>query len=213
MSGFGEAPETPRCLACLDAETNRQRGRRSREDVLRAAGCRSEALLREPFEVERYPGGRWPTDLRTPSTRRVDLPTWAEGGEGTLVIMGSVGLGKTFLGTELLYRAWKAEPSRSVCWCRAVDLIRELRQRNFGPIVRARRSAALLVDDIHLVPSWGVDTIYDLVDDRAPRPVLTVVTTNLDWSGLARWSPPVADRLAVGLGVSVGRGESMRIPA
>lgn len=195
------------CRACYVRRFVRFATEPERSPTLEAAGVPAR-VVREPFDVDRLPGG-WPRHpSNDPARHAVDLAEWT-GDEFPLVtFLGEIGVGKTMLASELLWR--QALLERSVRFVRAASLVDAVFSR------RVRRAefvepGALVVDDLgrgHGAPeAWA--TIAEVIIDRDDALAPTIVTTNLSFRHLAECHAALADRLRAGLCCRLA-GESQR---
>ncbi len=209
--GCGDAQwsATPReKRLCMPCEFRLQtQPTRSREEILAAAGTPSEFL--EPFETGRVPGG-WPT--RHPPTHckrrgKVNLSEWNGERWSSLLIRGNVGVGKTMLATELLWRAHQR--GLQITWTSAGHYVASVFNRRVTRPIET--IDALVVDDLglgHEAPAaWNA--IAHLVCERYAHRRMTIYTSNLTFEELYSTSLAVADRLRSGLLLML-RGESQR---
>jgi DNA replication protein DnaC len=118
------------------------------------------------------------------------------------LILGPVGVGKTFLATALGHAAIRRR--YSVIFCRADVLLKKLRASRLdnshdAEIRKLLRVDLLLLDDFALQPFDGLDTadIYELIVERH-RVASTVVTSNrepIEW--LAQMADPLLAQSAI----------------
>ncbi len=136
------------------------------------------------------------------------------------LIMGPVGVGKTFVATALGHAAVRRR--YSVVFCRADVLLKRLRASRLdnshdAEMRRLVRVDLLVLDDFALQPMDGLDTsdVYDLIVERH-RAASTVVTSNrepIEWLGQmadALLAQSAIDRLQSAAYELVLEGESYR---
>jgi DNA replication protein DnaC len=136
------------------------------------------------------------------------------------LIMGPVGVGKTFVATALGHAAVRRR--YSVVFCRADVLLKRLRASRLdnshdAEMRKLLRVDLLLLDDFALQPMDGLDTsdVYDLIVERH-RAASTVVTSNrepIEWLGQmadALLAQSAIDRLQSAAYELVLEGESYR---
>ncbi len=210
--------EPRRCRTCelaaieqAELEAGRARHRlASRAEVLRAGGCPVRFLV-EAFDENRISGG-WPRHSAKddPAKHLVDLRQWNGRPYATLVIASVVGVGKTMLATELLWRAWQR--GRSILWIRADQLVQRVYgNRDPDLLFRVVHAEAALIDDLGRGYSGDAWKLLDsVVAQRHQTQRQTVFTTNSPLASgpasLYALAPALADRLYDGLFVKLPSG-------
>lgn len=105
-----------------------------------------------------------------------------------LLLMGMAGLGKSFLGNAVAYRALGrgVEVVRATAYGFVQDTLASIRGEGRGA-ARCRRTPLLVLDDLGtepLVPNVTVESLFALVNDRAAAGLATVMATNLSFAEL-----------------------------
>ena len=105
-----------------------------------------------------------------------------------LLLMGMAGLGKSFLGNAVAYRALGrgVEAVRATAYGFVQDTLASIRGEGRGA-ARCRRTPLLVLDDLGtepLVPNVTVESLFALVNDRAAAGLATVMATNLSFAEL-----------------------------
>jgi DNA replication protein DnaC len=196
--GTPTAPEPPRCPVCHDA---------------------GEVAIREPGMLTRYVDcvactlkvdrlvARVPLDYRhtfdefqafAPTRELRDLGgavrTWAESGEGSLLLVGPEGTLKSSLAAAAYLHRVQHGMVRTAMWVSAPDLLEEIRQGydlERGVAVaslvvdRARMCDLLVLDDLGAVnvteknAPWVQEQFYRVLDHRSGQRLATIMTSNL----------------------------------
>lgn len=118
-----------------------------------------------------------------------------------LLLMGMAGLGKSYLGNAIAYRALcrNIDAARTTAYGFVQDMLSDIRGE--GRFSHRYRTAPLLVlDDLGtepLIPNVSVESLFAVVNERIGRKLATVMATNLSFSGLQeRYGERVFSRLS-----------------
>lgn len=198
--GRNLVPSSGICANC-DEQAERERARQGRAWAWEANQARSGL----------------PADLRG---RKLDTGNpvgqaaldWATGKIPLLVLTGPVGVGKTYVASAAIRRAWLHRPVRWVAVARAMGQL----QGAFGDEDRAAALRALngddsvVLDDLDKVPGTeaGLSRLFGAIDSRIASGAPTLVTMNtsigelaaqIDRSKGAQLGQAVASRLSGGM--------------
>jgi len=118
-----------------------------------------------------------------------------------LLLMGMAGLGKSYLGNAIAYRALSRgiDAVRTSAYVFVQDMLSDIRGE--GNHSRRYRTAALLViDDFGaepLIPNVSEESFFAVINERILHRLPTVVSTNLDFTALQdRYGERVFSRLS-----------------
>lgn len=134
-----------------------------------------------------------------------------------LLLMGMAGLGKSYLGNAIAYRALcrGIDAARTTAYGFVQDMLSDIRGE--GRHAQRYRSAPLLVlDDLGtepLIPNVTEESLFAVVNERAARGLATVLATNLAPAGLQeRYGERVFSRLSDGGNTRILKleGENLR---
>lgn len=119
-------------------------------------------------------------DLDQPEEIVAEIRAWFKEGSGSLILLGTVGSGKTYAGVAVL-RHLCMENDATAQMVSVVELFRKLRPEGGGRIEDYLDADYLLLDDLGIEkPSeWTEQILFDLVDNRWRNEKTFVVTSNL----------------------------------
>lgn len=134
-----------------------------------------------------------------------------------LLLMGMAGLGKSYLGNAIAYRALERgiDAARTTAYGFVQDMLSGIR----GDGSRAalyRRAPLLVLDDLGtepVIPNVSEESLFAVLNERIGRRLPTVLATNLDFSALQqRYGERVFSRLTDSAATRVLRleGENLR---
>ncbi len=202
-----------RCWSCeREARSDRGEARRlaaaraDRAGTLAAIGV-PPVYLERPFEEPVI----WPRDAKAP----IDLATWT-GSPWSVVLRGTVGVGKTYVAVELLWRNLLVGAQLPTARFVRASRVPGLLYGSDGSVELERLLGAqiLVIDDLGLGhPKGGWEALDDLIAQRWEYRRATIITTRwtMDQIGNESSAVSAADRLAEGLVCEV-QGNSRRRP-
>lgn len=134
-----------------------------------------------------------------------------------LLLMGMTGLGKSYLGNAIAYRALGrgVEALRATAYGFVQDTLDGIRGENRA-LPRYRSIPLLVLDDLGtepLIPNVTVESLFAVVNERAARGLATVMATNLAFAALqGRYGERLFSRLTDGTTTRILRltGDSLR---
>lgn len=135
----------------------------------------------------------------------------------SLVILGSVGTGKTWTGLAIL-RALLAEDAVPCTYTTVADMLEQLRPVPAGSgldvdLLQFAGTPILMLDDLgsERVTEWAAEQLYRLADHRARNQLPVIVTSNLSGEQIkAQYDERTVQRLFGGAKLIQIAGESRR---
>lgn len=132
---------------------------------------------------------------------------------GSLLLVGPVGVGKSYTVAAVLRAAMKSRPWITFNWTTAADMLQTLRPGREG-IDRFQQAGVLVLDDIgreRLDTEWAAETCFMVIDYRWRNGLPVVATTNLEPKALSGvLGEAITDRLMDGATGVRFAGKSLR---
>lgn len=201
---FGKITLTPReCNQCrekaYEANQENEQADKFHLDSAKCCGYQNKLRIHDGEAVD------W-SSIKSVMPEQDELVQYAEGfmngteTQGALVI-GSVGVGKTFL-CKVLHNTLVREMIQPSCMLRMVDMSIALRKETFGDSYKQvlnefQRVPLLIIDDYGTQKNtdWVRETFFAIIDARYENHLPTIFTTNLTQDDLEKFDSRLASRI------------------